>query len=263
MEITNLQIDYNCGNNFHFDRLDPKLGHLFVLFKSDAEVLTKNGYVHAKPGNFIFYNQNERMEYWTEDWPFHHDFFRFFLTNEDSKFFTIPTATLFTCGLSDKLKDIFHMLTIEYFSVSKSRKIILDLLGRLFLINTTDFVKTDATDKATESHYQTLFSLRLEILTSPQKEWTIQSLSKKAMMSPCYFQNLYKQIFGISCMNEIINARIKKAKNLLLSQNKKENEIASLCGYNNVEHFIRQFKKRTGVTPSQYKKQHTAPTKQT
>ena len=33
-------------------------------------------------------------------------------------------------------------------------------------------------------------------------------------------------------------------------------EIADAVGYNNVEHFMRVFKKVTGVTPKQYRKEN-------
>ena len=53
---------------------------------------------------------------------------------------------------------------------------------------------------------------------------------------------------------DIIQSRIKRAKYLLRNENNTIKEISDICGYNNEEHFLRQFKKTTGVTPSDYRK---------
>ena len=72
-------------------------------------------------------------------------------------------------------------------------------------------------------------------------------------LSPSYFQNLYKQIFGISATNDVIRARIANAKSMLNYSSYKISTIAEECGYKNVEHFIRQFKKHEGYTPNKYR----------
>ena len=92
------------------------------------------------------------------------------------------------------------------------------------------------------------------MLSSPEKEWTVELLAEKSRLSPSYFQGIYKKTFGISPINDLIEARIKKAESYLLSSNKKETEIADLCGYNNLEHFIRQFRRQRGISPSDFRK---------
>ncbi len=65
--------------------------------------------------------------------------------------------------------------------------------------------------------------------------------------------HLYKEFFGITFANDIINARIEMAKKLLVTSNMKIFEIAKKCGYESTEHFIRQFSKITGETPHKFK----------
>ena len=55
-------------------------------------------------------------------------------------------------------------------------------------------------------------------------------------------------------MDDIINAKIDLAKNLLLSSEQKISLIAKSLGYSDVTHFIRQFKAKTGVSPSKFRK---------
>jgi len=73
-------------------------------------------------------------------------------------------------------------------------------------------------------------------------------------LSESRFFSLYKRIFGISPTLDLINAKITAAKNLLLSTDEKIEAISHALGYDNVTHFIRQFKSRVGKSPSAYRK---------
>ena len=55
---------------------------------------------------------------------------------------------------------------------------------------------------------------------------------------------------------DVIESRIQSACELLSSTNKTFEEISLQCGYKNVEHFIRQFKKSQNITPAKYRKAH-------
>ena len=48
MRIRIIESDCTCGKNFDFRLKDPSHGHLFVRFRSNARVLTKNGYENAE-----------------------------------------------------------------------------------------------------------------------------------------------------------------------------------------------------------------------
>ena len=52
-------------------------------------------------------------------------------------------------------------------------------------------------------------------------------------------------------MEDVIAARIRRAEELLVSTETGVEGVARACGYQNVEHFCRQFRSRTGRTPLQ------------
>lgn len=52
-------------------------------------------------------------------------------------------------------------------------------------------------------------------------------------------------------MSDVIESRIKE---LLIESDLQVGEISSLCGYQNDVHFIRQFKKLTTLTPTEYRR---------
>ena len=93
--------------------------------------------------------------------------------------------------------------------------------------------------------------LRKAIYDEPERKWTIDEMAKLMMLSKAYFQRMYKQRFGITVSADIINARIEKAKRLL-SEGTTIVETAELCGYSSDVYFTHQFKKETGMTPSEW-----------
>lgn len=72
-------------------------------------------------------------------------------------------------------------------------------------------------------------------------------------LSPSYFQALYKKNFGISCYEDILSAKIRTGQYYLSTTDIAVKEISNLCGYGNEISFMKIFKKRTGLTPSEYR----------
>ena len=103
-------------------------------------------------------------------------------------------------------------------------------------------------------HYP-LMKLRTAIHNDPNSPWTVAAMAKTLNISPGYLQSIYKRSFGVSCMDDVIDSRIRLAQEYLRHYHYTVVEIADRCGYRNVEHFCRQFKKITGVSPKRYKQQ--------
>ncbi len=102
-----------------------------------------------------------------------------------------------------------------------------------------------------------LQKLRSEITANPQRNWDIEQIAKEIGISRSHLQRLYKQSFSVSCIDDVISARMNKAKSLLKHTALRIQEISVQCGYQNVSHFMRQFKDKCGVTALQYRKQNT------
>ena len=97
--------------------------------------------------------------------------------------------------------------------------------------------------------------IRKEIMANPENNWDIDSIIKSIGVSKSHFHRIYKMMFNESCGNEIINARIDKARSILHKTNLSINEVALMCGYKNNSHFMRQFKNRVGITAKEFRKQ--------
>ncbi len=69
-----------------------------------------------------------------------------------------------------------------------------------------------------------------------------------------YLSNLFSSVEGITLEQYIIRQKIEKVKELLFYDELNLSQIASRLGYSSVAHLSAQFKKVTGLTPSEMKK---------
>jgi AraC family transcriptional regulator len=79
-------------------------------------------------------------------------------------------------------------------------------------------------------------------------------LSDEAHYEYGYLSNLFSSMEGITLEQYIIRQKIERVKELLLYDELSLSEIADRLGYSSVAHLSGQFKKITGLTPSELKK---------
>ncbi len=70
-----------------------------------------------------------------------------------------------------------------------------------------------------------------------------------------YLSNLFSSVEGVTIEKYVILQKVEKAKELLFYDELSLTEISYQLDYSSVQHLSNQFKKVTGLTPSQYKKQ--------
>lgn len=78
-------------------------------------------------------------------------------------------------------------------------------------------------------------------------------LAEKLQTDYSYLSALFSSIEGITIEKYVILQRIERVKELLSYNELSLNEIAWKLSYSSVQHLSQQFRKITGLTPSQYK----------
>ncbi|MEI7584875.1 AraC family transcriptional regulator [Runella sp.] len=83
---------------------------------------------------------------------------------------------------------------------------------------------------------------------------TIRELADKACMSEPNFFRCFKQQYGVTPVEYINQQRIQLSMKLLNNTIYSISDICFACGYNNLNYFLKVFKKTTGDTPANYRK---------
>lgn len=82
----------------------------------------------------------------------------------------------------------------------------------------------------------------------------LKDIAEVANMSPMSFTRWVKQRTGKSFILLLNEIRLGVATRMMIDSNKNISEICFACGFNNISNFNRFFKKKQGVTPSEFRK---------
>jgi AraC-like DNA-binding protein len=83
---------------------------------------------------------------------------------------------------------------------------------------------------------------------------SLEELSRISLLSVNLLIRLFKQAFGITPHQYFINVKMKKAKELLRNKNKSVTDICNLLQLSSIGSFSNSFKRKTGITPSEFQK---------
>ena len=84
----------------------------------------------------------------------------------------------------------------------------------------------------------------------------LQDVAGEVGMSQSHFSTVFAQETGLTFTQYLTALRIGKAKELLSATAMRSSEIAFAVGYNDAHYFSYMFKKQTGMTPSEYRKEN-------
>lgn len=239
--------DIKHGANFVFDLPNGHDCWLFLLTHTPAYFYV-DGQLEEYPAySAILFPPNQKIYYSASQSIYENDWIRF--DSDEAYVCDFPIqGKPFSPQDPEYCHQIIKLLAWEHAeSNDKSNEIIHHLLSALFK------KLLDHDDENLAIQHQ-LIQLRKEIYNSPEKEWSVKLMAEKLNISPSYLQAIYREKFNISCMNDVINRRINFAQDQLLNSNLSVNEVAFMSGYQNIEHFHRQFKKITKQTPLEYRR---------
>lgn len=82
---------------------------------------------------------------------------------------------------------------------------------------------------------------------------SIRVLAEYVYLTPTYLSSLFKKGAGITIGQYMVDVRIENAKRLMKDPRLKFYEVARMVGYEDANYFAKIFKKKTQMTPSEYK----------
>lgn len=82
---------------------------------------------------------------------------------------------------------------------------------------------------------------------------TLDEVSRMVYLSPSYFSKVFKKEMGVSFNTYLNRLRIEKSKKLLLRENIRLVDIATLVGFEDQSYFTKVFKRVTGASPNRYR----------
>lgn len=130
---------------------------------------------------------------------------------------------------------------------------ILDAETRCLLLRLGAMLGRSALPVRAGQYLQAFTELRNSLYGQPHLHSPVEALARRVQLGKSRFQHLYRELFGISVVQDMILSRIAHARYLLENSTASVTAIAGLCGYENDVHFMRQFRKVMGISPGAYR----------
>lgn len=245
---------YDSG--YQVCRETEKGRYILILTKSRGRFEFEGISAVLPAGTAVLYGGGYVRSYGADDEPFVCDWIDFDGKNDREFLESLDLGMNRPIRFSDDdfISNLIRSIAAEFYSMNSRRVKMLDNLMKTLLMKLSDAGnRRDNIQLSAEPHYSSLIDLRAKIYRNPQMKWNVDAMAADVNMSRSYFQHLYSEVFGVSCMTDVISGKIEKAKEILNETNCTVSQVASMCGYDNEEHFMRQFKKIVGVTPTKYR----------
>lgn len=258
INIGTIGYNYTHEPDFKMDRPEGAGAYLFLLVKSNAifyingkrNLVKKNSYVLLQPKTPCMYQgANENYD---DDWFF------FNMTDEEKselleKGLVFDTPVFL--GNIEEISSLIHQISYNHFSADIYHEEIKILLTSVLFLKTAQQAKLKIIQSpdVLASKNDRLTYLRTRLFEEPALFSGIDEMAAYMNLSRSGFQHLYSHTFGVSVIHDVIKGRIEKAKSLLSRTNFSITEISTKCGYKSEFHFMRQFKKETGLTPTEFR----------
>ena len=164
---------------------------------------------------------------------------------------------LFHSGMDDELREAFIWMLWEsmnkqeyyYHCITNSLLLVFYLLVR----NYSESVQMPIFNERTDVQRYAI----IQYIQDNYRDVTLSTVARRFHYSNEYTSRLIKDLMGMTYTEVVRTIRIERSQDFLTNTTMTVANIAEAIGYDTSEHYIRQFKKHTGLTPSAFRKQET------
>ena len=255
MIIRKTGYNHRHDSDFQIERPHGSGDFLLLLIKSPALFLLDGKWQKVKKESFILYQKDTPQFYQADGQEFVNDWIHFTVEKEDLDFMRelhIPFDTIVELSDVSQLSMLVRNVCYEFYSENFYRTETLQNYLRLLFYKLSEKMRVGQAETASD-HYEKMSLIRSQIYSEPQANWEIEGMAHQLRMSRSGFEHIYRQLFGTSPIQDVIESRVSYGKLLLSTTALPVKQIAEICGYKSDIHFMRQFKDRVGKTPTQYR----------
>lgn len=286
------QISIDKIYSFHYSELNKGYAHngekhyfweFLYVDKGELEVSTDYSTFHLQQGDIVFYSPNEfhslkcnrktPPNIFIVAFDCSSEAMRFFthkalrlgngerellsqLIDEGNKLFELPVARPYAGPKPDKPTHPLTRKESPEFGSEQLIKIYLEaLLIRLIRNNQERAIKPKLSSITKEKGQRDLIGRIVEYLDAHLLEHpTLDSVCAEFALSKTHLRAVFREHTGCGIAEYIGKLRIERAKQHIREETCNVTEIAEMLGYSSIHYFSRQFKKATGMAPSEYLK---------
>lgn len=241
---------------------------IFYVLEGRGEFITQEKLLNVKKNDIIIINSElQHTERLIENQDFSYTVlgisnFSIFQTdhhwlNKEPLSFHDQYVLVFNpANTSGKLRQLLDVLAVESanhlpYSAQITRHYLLIFLYYIF-----QHIAPHTLMAEKSQHYKHLDYIKSYIDHHFSEDLSLDKLAIMVYMSKFHFSNEFKKRFAVTPIDYLLNLRIEQAGSLLKLSDYTMAEIAELSGFHSASYFSQIFKKKTGFTPSEYRRQY-------
>lgn len=256
IELTSVRYAYPENHGLHIDRKTGLQEYTFLHFYDTVQLEYQGRWIETAPHAVIVYDRLVPQHFKT-DRMLTHDWFHF--RGDLSEILAdsgLELNKLYYPARYDDISRCVLEIEEEFYGGRPGHDRMARLKTEELFILLGRAVHAEAETAVDQKTIEKLRHLRGRVFSSLGENWSVIRMAEQISFSESRFYSIYKEVFGITPLADLIKARVNSAENMLLFGQKSVAEIASELGYQNTTHFIRQFKKFTGLSPALYRKRY-------
>lgn len=227
--------------------------YLFLLLKTPMKVYLGNELTITKENACLLYTPMVPQHYQAVG-RFRNSYLHFSGPKNPGEEYGIPANQIFYPENYEEIDAYIRRLQQEYYSNAPFHgEFIHHLLSQMFISIARSLSQPTNPGEVPENLYPQFRKLRIDMLTNCQENWTIDRLCKIINLEKSQFYVYYRHFFATTPKLDLLQSRLEKAKNLLSNEAVPIKEVALLCGFHNLEHFTRYFKKHCDCAPGKWR----------
>lgn len=248
----------NFKNNRTMNFWRANVWHALYYVHSGTGSLNIRGKKYElKPGSFYLIIPNEPIKYvYDEVNPMSYSWITFYPTFAEEIAnvlgFTSDTPVR-TAKSPQKMDRIFNDLLSKETTTPDTYFHTLSLLMKILA---SEVSNVEAPRFTIQHETQVMNAKQLIELNYANVNFNIHVLSEILYINHSQLSRIFKNVTGITPVSYLIDVRLKHAGELLCKKKYTIKELCEAVGFGDEWHFMRSFKKKYGVTVSEYRKKH-------
>ena len=239
---------------------------IFLVLSGNLQIVVESETYHLAEDDIILINSNQVHEIVSKDnvtVVLQINFAYFKKWMDESSFFHCNSTIYHNKSKYTELKRmIAQLIYINYNEAEHNDLLSISLAYQIVLELIKNFKSYEQNVVSQNSkHLQRLRTIIQYLNSNYMEDITLEQIAEKEFLSSSYFSHFFKTNMGVSFFNYLTGIRMNHAVNDLLTTNLTMEQIAANNGFANCRYFVDCFKKKYGVLPKEYRKEHKQDTK--
>lgn len=169
---------------------------------------------------------------------------------------TYPNNSVYAAGIKNVVDFEARMSNLISMVQQNDIAAYLQLSSNMHLLFNAVYLAVHEKEKTNRKHHDTddVQAAITYMENNYSQPITIEDMVRNLHVSKYHFIRRFSRIMGVAPYSYLTNYRINISKTLLRSTDRTVSKIAESCGFIDTSNFITHFKKHTGQTPLQYRR---------